>query len=40
MIGPDRCCHVNSRSQQVVLPMVHQAALAADFHASNASSRW
>lgn len=34
------CCHVNSPSLQVGMPIVDQAACAADFHASNASSRW
>ncbi|UOA20431.1 Segregation and condensation protein B (plasmid) [Sulfitobacter indolifex] len=33
-------CHVNSPSLQVDMPDVDQGALAADFHASNASSRW
>ena len=35
-----RCCHVNLPSLQVGTPVVDQAAFAADFHASNASSRW
>jgi nucleotide-binding universal stress UspA family protein len=34
------CCHVKSRIRQVVVPMVSQATLAADFQASNASNRW
>ncbi|MDM7458890.1 MAG: MerR family transcriptional regulator [Paracoccus sp. (in: a-proteobacteria)] len=34
------CCHVKSRIVQVVVLMVSQATLAADFHASKASSRW
>ncbi|UOA33883.1 hypothetical protein DSM110093_03718 (plasmid) [Sulfitobacter sp. DSM 110093] len=34
------CCHFNSPSLQVSMPVVGQAACAADFHASNASSRW
>jgi len=34
------CCHVNSPSLQFGMPVVDQAACAADFHASNASSRW
>ncbi|PWL33412.1 MAG: hypothetical protein DCO97_19635 [Marivita sp. XM-24bin2] len=33
------CCHVNLPSLQVGMPIVDQAAFAADFHASNASSR-
>ena len=35
-----RCCHVNSPNLQVGKLFVDQAACAADFHASNASSRW
>ncbi|SFF03729.1 hypothetical protein SAMN04488523_11583 [Sulfitobacter brevis] len=34
------CCHVNSASLQIGMPIVDQATFAADFHASNASSRW
>ena len=34
------CCHVNSPSLEVGMPFVDQVACAADFHASNASSRW
>ena len=34
------CCHVNSPNLQVGKLFVDQAACAADFHASNASSRW
>lgn len=37
---PKGCCHVKSRIRQVVVPIVYQATFAADFHASNASSRW
>ena len=33
-------CHVNSPNLQVGKLFVDQAACAADFHASNASSRW
>jgi ABC-type sugar transport system ATPase subunit len=36
----DRCCHVNSLSLQVGMPIIDQAAFAAEFHASKASSRW
>ena len=35
-----RGCHVNSPNLQVGKLFVDQAACAADFHASNASSRW
>ncbi len=35
----DRCCHVNLPSLQAGMPIVDQAAFAADLHASNASSR-
>jgi hypothetical protein len=34
-----RCCHVNPPSLPVGMPFVDQPACAADFHASNASSR-
>ncbi|ASM74408.1 hypothetical protein SULPSESMR1_04710 (plasmid) [Pseudosulfitobacter pseudonitzschiae] len=34
------CCHVNSPSLQVGMRIVDQWAFAADFHVSNASSRW
>lgn len=34
------CCHINSTSLQVGVPISHQATLAAIFHASNASSQW
>jgi len=37
---PCGCCHVNSPNLQVGKLFVDQAACAADFHASNASSRW
>ena len=33
------CCHVNQPSLPVGMPFVDQPACAADFHASNASSR-
>ena len=36
----ERCCHVNSPTFQVGMPIVVQGAVAADFHASKASSRW
>jgi hypothetical protein len=35
-----RCCHINSTSLQVCVPISHQETLAAIFHASSASSRW
>ncbi|SIS26508.1 hypothetical protein SAMN05421666_3579, partial [Roseovarius nanhaiticus] len=31
------CCHINSASLQVGVPISHQATLAAIFHASSAS---
>jgi len=40
-LGPaGGCCHINSPNLQVGKLFVDQAACAADFHASNASSRW